>query len=29
MEKYMQRVYNTPLTEQEVLYNYNTTVNNK
>ena len=28
-EIYASRVYNRPLTEQEVLYNYNTTVNNR
>ena len=28
-EIYASRVYNRPLTEQEVLYNYNTTLNNK
>ena len=28
-EIYASRVYNRPLTEQEVLYNYNATVNNK
>ena len=27
-EIYVSRVYNRPLAEQEVLYNYNTTVNN-